>query len=313
MSVEKSGTHVVPKEETMDMNARCQPLTRREWMCRAARTVGGLAMGASLAPLFASPATRRFKIGTCDWSLGKTASPAALEVAKQIGFDGVQVSLGTLADNMQLRQSAVQQQYRDTAARLDIEISSLGIGEMNNIPYKSDPRPVEWVRDCIDVMQALRVKVTLLAFFGKGNLKGDKEGVEDVVRRIKKIKHKAEKAGVILGIESYLSADEHLDILQRVGSPAVQVYYDVSNSIRQGYDIYKEIRQLGRRHICEFHMKEKGVLLGQGRVDYHKVREAIDDIGYSGWMQIEDALPKGTTVQQSYATNLKFLRQLFPD
>ncbi|MDD4869270.1 MAG: sugar phosphate isomerase/epimerase [Kiritimatiellae bacterium] len=273
--------------------------------------VGGLMFSTSLAPLFAA-SEKRFKIGAGDWSLGKMGNTAALEVAKQIGLDGIQVSLGSLANNMHLRQADVQQQYKDAAKQNGVEISSLAIGELNNVPYKSDPRTIEWVSDCIDVMQALHVKVTLLAFFGKGNLKDDKGGMDEVVRRLKVVAPKAEKAGVVLGIESYLSADEHMDIIQRVGSPAVQVYYDVNNSIRQGYDIYKEIRQLGRQHICEFHMKEKGALLGQGLVDYSKVRKAIDDIGYTGWIQIEEAVPKGTTVQESYITNLKFLRNLFP-
>ena len=46
-----------------------------------------------------------------------------------------------------------------------------------------------------------------------------------------------------------------MDILNRVGSPAVKVYYDVANSHKQGYDIYKEIRMLGK-NICEFHAKD---------------------------------------------------------
>lgn len=91
---------------------------------------------------------------------------------------------------------------------------------------------------------------------------------------------------MILGIESWLNADQHLAILERVGSPAVQVYYDVCNSNDRGYDIYREIRQLGKR-ICEFHAKENGALLGQGKVDFKKVRAAMDDIGYTGWIQIE--------------------------
>jgi len=77
-----------------------------------------------------------------------------------------------------------------------------------------------------------------------------------------------------------------VEILDRVGSKAVKVYYDVCNSNDRGYDIYKEIRRLGPL-ICEFHAKENGSLLGQGKVDFQKVRAAMNDIGYSGWIQIE--------------------------
>jgi sugar phosphate isomerase/epimerase len=129
---------------------------------------------------------------------------------------------------------------------------------------------------------------------------------------LKEIAPRAERAGVTLGIENYLSTSENLDIIQRVGSPAVQVYYDVCNSIDRGYDIYKEIRWLGTKHICEFHAKENGALLGQGKVDFQKVRNAMDDIGYRGWMQIEGAVPKGGKMMDSYKANLRFLRGIFP-
>jgi sugar phosphate isomerase/epimerase len=153
--------------------------------------------------------------------------------------------------------------------------------------------------------------VILLAFFGKGDLKGDVSGTDEVVRRLKRVAPKAEKAGVLLGIESWLSAEEHVAIIERVGSPAVKVYYDVANSEKMGYDIYEEIRWLGQQKlICEFHAKENGFLLGQGRVDFKKVREAMDAIDYSGWVQIEGAVPEGAPMLPSYRSNQKFLRDV---
>ncbi len=274
------------------------------------QAAAGLALAANCAPLFAAPPKRRYRLGACDWSIGKMADPAAFDVAKEIGLDGVQVSLGTAADDMHLRKAEVQQQYKDAARKTGLEVASLAIGELNNIPYKSDPRTIPWVSDSIDVCKALGVRVVLLAFFSKDDLRDDPAGVEEVVRRLKAVAPKAEKAGVILGVESWLSADQHLDILKRVGSKSVQVYYDVCNSNDRGYDIYKEIRQLGKR-ICEVHAKENGSLLGQGKVDFQKVRAALDEIGYRGWVQIEGAVPAGKTMLESYQANCKFMRGMF--
>ena len=148
----------------------------------------------------------------------------------------------------------------------------------------------------------------LLAFFGNGDLRDDSAGVNEVVKRLKAVAPKAEKAGVVLGVESWLNAEQHLGILNRVGSKAVQVYYDVCNSNDRGYDIYREIRQLGRERICEFHFKENGALLGQGKVDFKKVRAALDDIGYRGWIQIEGAVPAGKAMLESYQANCQFVR-----
>lgn len=275
---------------------------------RSVRTTTALAFAPALTPLFAASEKRRFKLGACDWSIGKMGEPTAFDLAKQIGLDGVQVSLGTAANDMRLRQPEMQQRYRIAAKQAGLEVASLAIGEMNNVPYKSDPRTIAWVSDSIDVCQAFGLRVVLLAFFGKGDLRDDPAGVDEVVKRLKAVAPKAEKAGVILGIESWLSAEGHLEILNRVGSKAVQVYYDVCNSNDRGYDIYREIRQLGRERICEFHFKENGALLGQGKVDFAKVRAALDDIRYEGWVQIEGAIPSGQPILESYQANCKFAR-----
>jgi len=211
---------------------------------------------------------------------------------------------------MRLRQAEVQKTYRNAAEVAGLEIASLAIGELNQVPYKSDPRTVAWVEDSIGVCVALGLRVVLLAFFSNDDLRNDPEGVDEVVKRLKAVAPKAQKAGVFLGIESWLSADEHLDILKHIDSPAVKVYYDCCNSNDMGYDIYKEIRKL-RGKICEFHAKENGSLLGQGKVDFQKVREAMDDIAYEGWIQIEGAVPAGKDLEVSYDANRKFMRRLF--
>ncbi len=284
-------------------------LSRRQMIRRSARAALALSFASELAPLLAAPGRRRFKIGACDWSLGKMGDPGAFDLARQIGLDGVQISLGTLADDMRLRQPAVQREYQNAARKAGLEVASLAIGELNNIPYKSDPRTIQWVRDSIDVCKAFGVRVVLLAFFAQGDLRNDTAGVDEVVRRLKAVAPNAERAGVFLGIESWLSAPQLIEILDRVGSPAVKVFYDLCNTTDMGYDICAEIRELGGR-ICEFHAKENGALLGQGKIDFHKVRAALDDIHYHGWVQIEGAVPAGKPILESYQANCRFLRRI---
>jgi L-ribulose-5-phosphate 3-epimerase len=290
-------------------------LTRRDMLCRSAALAGAACLSGCTNWLENFPVIGRhkkpkgFRIGVCDWNLGKQADPGCFELAKTIGLDGVQVSLGTAANDMHLRKSEIQQQYLTESEKHGVAIASLAIGELNNIPYKSDPRTEQWVADSVDVCEALGVQVVLLAFFGKGDLRDDPQGIDEVVRRLKRVAPQAEKAGVILGIESWLSAEAHMDIIQRVGSSAVQVYYDVGNSHLREYDIYQEIRFL-KGQICEFHAKDYSSLFGQGKVDFPRVRRAMDDIGYRGWIQIEGAQPLGLV--KSYQQDAQYLRSVFP-
>ncbi|MDX2248120.1 MAG: sugar phosphate isomerase/epimerase family protein [Bacteroidia bacterium] len=283
--------------------------TRRRMLKTAAAGLLSLGMGSYLEPLLMGE-NRRFRIGACDWSIGKMADPSALEFAARLGLDGVQVSVVNNQDQVHLHDVSIGKNYRQTARKNHTAIGGLAIGRMNEVPYKSDPRTEEWVSSSIDLAQKLGVKAVLLAFFGKGDLKGDKTGTQEVIRRLKKIAPKAEKAGVILGIESWLSAKEHIEIIDAVESPNVQVYYDVANSEKMGYDIYEEILWLGKSKICEFHFKENDFLLGTGRVDFQKIRTLLDEIDYSGWVVIEGATPKGLSIEEAYLKNVAFVKEL---
>src|SRR5512143_2073670 len=96
-------------------------LSRRGMIRQSVQATAWLALAANCAPLFAAPDKRRFRLGACDWSIGKTSDPAAFDVAKQIGLDGVQVSLGSAANDLHLRKTDVQQRYKDAVKQTGLE------------------------------------------------------------------------------------------------------------------------------------------------------------------------------------------------
>ncbi|MDQ3213448.1 MAG: sugar phosphate isomerase/epimerase [Acidobacteriota bacterium] len=283
--------------------------SRRDVLRTAAALAGACLVGGARDVVRGSAG--RFSIGACDWSVGMRGRTGALALAKQLGLDGAQVSMGSVENDLHLRRPDVQRSYRDAAEASGTRVAGIALDVMNQVPYKSDPRAEQWVSDSVDVASALGVRVVLLAFFERGDLRNDADGQAEVIRRLKRIAPRAEERGVILGIESWLSAVEHLRIIDAVGSKNVQVYYDVANSTQMGYDIHAEIRQLGRERICEFHAKENGFLLGQGRIDFAALRKTMDAVGYSGWIQIEGAVPKGTPMLDSYVENARFMRAHF--
>lgn len=64
---------------------------------------------------------RIFPIGACDWSLNRMQDVSALEVAKAIGLDGVQVSFGSVGVKYDLRKPDVQNAYREASDKLGVE------------------------------------------------------------------------------------------------------------------------------------------------------------------------------------------------
>lgn len=263
--------------------------------------------------LNAMGSAQKFNIGACDWSLGKSSNVESFVLAKQIGLDGLMINMGSAADNLHLRKPEVQKQFLQKSKETGVRISSLAIGELNQVPYKSDPVTEEWVWDSVLTAKNLGAPVVLLAFFSKNDLRNDPSGKAEVIRRLKKVAPHAEKHGITLGIESYLNASEHIEIIEKVGSKAIKVYFDFRNTEDAGYDPVIEFKKLGKEQVCELHMKENGLLLGEGTVDWQRVADSIGEINFTGdgWMQIEWAKPDKADLVESYKHNLRFLRNFY--
>lgn len=256
---------------------------------------------------------KKFKIGACDWSLGKGSNIGAFEIAKQIGLDGIMVDMGNVENDLHIRQKEIQENYLKESARTGIAISSLALGIYNRIPFHSDERVQEWVKDSIGAAKNLQVKVLLLAFFNASDLRNDHSRKIAAINHLRNLMPYAEEKGIIIGIESYLDAKEHIEIMKAVGSANLKVYFDFRNTADAGYDPVDEFKKLGKDRVCELHMKENGFLLDKGTVDWKSVSVAVARTGYSGsgWMQIEGAIPKGEAVVESYRHNLAYLKKLF--
>jgi sugar phosphate isomerase/epimerase len=126
---------------------------------------------------------------------------------------------------------------------------------------------------------------------------------------LKDIAPAAEKAGVLLGLEDTISAEDNVRIMERAGSSAIKVYYDVGNSTNGGFDVVKEIRWLGADRICQMHLKDNPHYLGEGSINFPAVMKAITDIGFEGFANLETDCPS-RSVENDMARNLKFIRSL---
>src|SRR6059058_5186734 len=69
------------------------PLNRRKFIRRGGAALAFRALSGRLQAAYT-----KLKIGAPDWNLQLEAKPASIELAKKIGFDGVQISLGHSTD-----------------------------------------------------------------------------------------------------------------------------------------------------------------------------------------------------------------------
>lgn len=259
--------------------------------------------------VFGTEADRRWKIGICDWDLRATGHPGAFEVARELGFDGVEVSWQPEGE-FTLSKAENRPVFLESARKSGREISSLAMGVLNGRPLSTTPEAESWVENCIETLVEMKLRVVLLAFFGADNIQDNSELRQKAVEKLKRLAPKAEKRGVILGIESWMNARGHLDMLDKIGSDAVKVYYDEQNMLTRGYPIYDDLEiLLKEKVVCRIHAKENGFRLGEGKVDFTKIRDLLEKYDYKDWIVAESSV-KGDW-KKSQASNADYLKRLF--
>jgi L-ribulose-5-phosphate 3-epimerase len=267
-----------------------------------------LAMSVVCAPALARQQSLR--IGVTDWNLYLGASPEAVPLASKLGFQGVQISFGRELVNGKLPVDNPETiaHYRALSKQYKIPIDGTCVDRLHTNGLKSDKLAPKWVSDSIRLTKDLHTRVLLLPFFGKWalNTTAEKDYVGDALRELAP---EAEKANVILGLEDTISAEDNVRIMDRSQSKNVLVYYDVGNSTRAGFDIVKEIRWLGKDRICQFHLKDNPHYLGEGTIEFVPVLQAIKDIGFVGFANLETDAKKDA-VATDMTRNLKYVRSL---
>jgi sugar phosphate isomerase/epimerase len=288
-------------------------ITRRGFLASGAAALAGAACvrqlwaadAAAPAPAGAGAAAGKIRVSARQFGTN-------LESAKKAGMDGVEVGVGGPADKLQIADAEFRAKIKDKVKETGVVVSSLSMDLLNGNPVATDEHGLAWLEQCIEAAKDLGAVAILVPFFGKAGLLKDKELNKDVVdplvARLKEAGPKAKAAGVTLGLENTCSAKQNIEILDRVASDGVGVYYDIGNSTDGGYDVPAEIRELKAR-ICMFHFKDGNNYLGEGKVKMEPIAEAIKAIDYKGWIILETACPSKDT-EADCKRNTDFIRKL---
>ncbi|MCW5965976.1 MAG: sugar phosphate isomerase/epimerase [Bryobacterales bacterium] len=255
------------------------------------------------------PARAHIKVGVCDWNLRKAADITAIAMASEIGFEGLEVSLGRkVTDGALPMDSAVMQSRFVTDAReRRITLTSTCLDVLHVHYMKLDPLGAKFTSDAIRITRAMGAPLILLPYFGKGAL-DNRDDMARVADILKEIIGEAERSKVVLALENTISAEDNAFMMDRVGSDYLKVYYDVANSHYNGFDVPKEIRWLGKQRIGQVHFKERGYL-GSGAVPLAESAAALHEIGYEGFINLELPSPSGD-IPADMRRNLEYTRKL---
>lgn len=262
---------------------------------------------------------QRYQIAVCDWMILKRQKIGAFQLAKELGSDGLELDMGSLGkrdsfDN-KLREVHFQNLFKEKAAEFDIQISSIAMSGFYGQSFLSRPDYKALVQDCLNTMSVMDVSVAFLPLGVGCDLEKHPELRPELVRRLKIVGDMAAERGKVIGIETALSAKEEVRLLKEIDSPGIKIYFKFQNALENGRDLYKELRTLGKKRICQIHCTDTdGVTLPYNeRLDMHKVKKVLDKMGWSGWLVVERSRNKEDVrnVKKNFSENVDYLKNIF--
>lgn len=233
----------------------------------------------------------------------------AIGRAAELGYQAYEVDVGDFGDTglgLHWPDEYTAEHVRaagDAARRAGIEISSLCLGVLWRF-YPSSPdasvreQATEIIRQSADLAASVGARVVLLPV-GQPQGLTPEEARGNLVEVLRLCAPAAEKAGIAYGVENVgqalvRTADDLIEIAERVDSPTCQVYYDVGNATGQGADPAADMRALGARirmiHVKDVRTGDGGrevTTVGEGAVDWPAVARAARGIGYDGFLTLE--------------------------
>jgi len=164
-------------------------------------------------------------------------------------------------------------------------------------------------------MKLMHVKVAFLPLGIQCDLVKKPELRDSVVKRLKVAGKMAKDAGVVIGIETALDANGEKKLLEDVNSPAIRSYFNFSNALKNGRDLEKELKTLGKKYIVQIHCTDDdGVLLKDNtRLDMKKVKETLDKMKWKGWLVIERSrdAKEPNNVKKNFGSNTAYVKSIF--
>jgi hexulose-6-phosphate isomerase len=237
--------------------------------------------------------------------------PEAMQEAKDFGFDAIELAI---AGKGVLTHCVTKIQCEDILAasqKIGIGISSVASGEnwicsptSNNDEFRK--KSIDFTRKAIQITKWLDADAYLyipgavdVFFLPKAEVIPYDVCFERACEAIRQILPIAEETGVVICIENVwnkflLSPLEMRDFVDSFNSEMIGVYFDVGNVLLTGYP-EQWIRILARRikrvHIKDFKRSvgtvEGFVDLLEGDVNFQTVKEALESIGYDGYVTAE--------------------------
>ena len=272
--------------------------------------------------LFASASKTRYRVAVIDLMILKRQKLGAVQLANEIGADGLEVDMGGLGNRDTFDNKFFDKDFRSNyinhLKKFNIEICSVAMTGFYAQSLATRATYKKMIADCLATCKLLGAKNAFLPLGVQGDLVKNPELRPVLVKRLKKIGKMAKKAGVVVGIETALDAKGEVALLKEIGSKNIKIYFNFSNPLKNGLSLLNELKTLGARNISMIHCTdEDGVWLENNpRLNMHAVKDVLDNMGWKGWLVIErsrDASLSPRMVLENFGANTRYVKSIFQE
>src|SRR5262245_53577167 len=139
----------------------------------------------------------RVRVGMTDWNLGQRGDITKIALAREIGLDGIQVSVQYPADGTPtLRDRSTQAAFKRAALDNGIQICSLAIGNpgKSRLPMHTNPAFAILLVEAVEIAHNLGTNNILLPILGDSHIDMTSQAqVDGFVAMMKEVARYAEK------------------------------------------------------------------------------------------------------------------------
>ena len=267
------------------------------------------------------PTKERYMVSVCDWMILKRQKLGSFERAKEIGADGIEMDMGGLGNRETFDSKFVNgdtasvRVFKEKSIETGVGISSIAMSGFYAQSFAKRDTYKKMVSDCIEVMKTFNVEIAYLPLGTQGDLVKNPELRPAIVERLRWAGEQVDKINGVIAIETSLSASEEKALLEEIGNKNIKIAFNFANAIKNGRDISKELKTLGRDNIGEIHASNTDGhwIENDPAIDLPKIKETLDNMHWKGWLIVERS--RDTTmvreVVKNYGANVAYLKQIF--
>lgn len=263
------------------------------------------------------------KLGLCTIAFREKLLEDALNIARQIGFDGVEIW------GREPHISATYDDRRVRAARKMVESRGLTVAMFGSYLRLGAPAPDEeeevTVEAALQTTQALGAPLCRVWAGDVSSKKAGKEKWRKVTEELERACAMAANMDVVLAVEMHSgtladTARSTLRLLKDVGADNLKVNYQASFG-KDAEDPRRRLRSV-LPHVVNVHAqncrparasqdgKLELVPLADGTVDYGRLVQILSDAGFDGFVAVEFIPPSAPNKVTGLARDYEYLRSL---